>query len=119
YLDGGSFNDTKLLEDATVEEMFHQQFTPHPTLDGMTLGFMEMTMNDRKILNHNGNTTLFDAGLYLLPDENVGLFISYSGSNFLTHKELFQAFMDHYFPSDKSVTVTPLKSGDSSQYVGE
>lgn len=119
YLEGGSFNDIKILDDATVQEMFQQQFTAHPTLDGMTLGFMEMTMNDRKILNHNGNTTLFDAGLYLLPDENVGLFISYSGSNFLTHKELFQAFMDHYFPSDKSVTVTPMKSGDSSKFVGE
>ena len=99
--------------------MIQQQFTHHEYLDGMALGFMEKTMNGRRILHHGGNTALFDTGLYLLPNENSGLFISYSGNNFLTHVELFQAFMDHYYPSDQSVPVTPISGEGSDQYVGE
>ena len=119
YLDGGSFNGERILEEATVQQMFQQQFTHHDYLDGMALGFMEKTMNGKRILHHGGSTALFDTGLYLLPHENIGLFISYSGNNFLTHTELFQAFMDHYFPSDKSVPVTPIRGEGSGQYVGE
>lgn len=119
YLEGGSFNVKRILEKATVKHMFEQQFTHHVYLDGMALGFMEKTMNGKKILHHGGSTALFDTGLYLLPQENIGLFISYSGNNFLTHTELLQAFMDHYFPSDKSITVTPMRGEELRQYAGE
>ncbi|MFS0824758.1 serine hydrolase domain-containing protein [Bacillus sp. 1P02SD] len=119
YLAGGSFNGKRILEEDTVQHMFQQQFTHHDQLDGMALGFIEKTMNGKRILFHGGSTALFDTGLYLLPQENIGLFISYSGNNFRTHTELFEAFMDHYFPSDKSVTVTSMSGESSPQYVGE
>ena len=119
YLNGGSFNGERILEQDTVQQMFQQHFTNHARLDGMALGFIEKTMNGKRILHHSGSTALFDTGLYLLPHENIGVFISYSGNNFLTHSELFQAFMDHYFPSDESVTITPLKGESTHQYVGE
>ncbi|MEH7224755.1 serine hydrolase [Bacillus sp. JJ1566] len=119
YLEGGSFNGKRILEEDTVQHMFQQQFTHHDQLDGMALGFIEKTMNGKRILNHGGSTALFDTGLYLLPQENIGLFISYSGNDFRTHTELFQAFMDHYFPLDESVTVTAMGGEESRQYVGE
>lgn len=119
YLAGGTHNGERILEEDTVQHMFQQQFTHHDQLDGMALGFIEKTMNGKQILHHAGNTALFDSGLYLLPQENIGLFISYSGKNFRTHTELFEVFMDHYFPSDESVTITPMGGEESSQYVGE
>ncbi|MEH7238557.1 serine hydrolase domain-containing protein [Bacillus sp. JJ1562] len=119
YLEGGSFNGERILKEDTVQQMFQQQFTHYAQLDGMALGIMEKTMNGKRILHHGGSTALFDTGLYLLPNENIGLFISYSGNNFLTHTELFQSFMDHYFPSDESVIVTPMSGEGSRQYVGE
>ncbi|MEH7379202.1 serine hydrolase domain-containing protein [Bacillus sp. JJ1533] len=119
YLEGGSFNGKRILKEDTIQHMLQQQFTHHGQLDGMTLGFMEKTINGQRILHHGGSTALFDTGLYLLPDENIGLFISYSGNNFRTHTELFQSFMDHYFPSDESVSVTPMGGEGLRQYVGE
>lgn len=119
YLQGGIFNGERILEEDTVQHMFQQQFTHHDQLDGMALGFIEKTMNGIRILNHGGNTALFDTGLYLLPQENIGLFISYSGNNYRTHTELFEAFMDHYFPSDNSVTITSRGEESSRKYVGE
>ncbi|THE09661.1 class C beta-lactamase-related serine hydrolase [Bacillus timonensis] len=119
YLEGGSFNGERILEEDTVQHMFQQQFTHHDQLDGMALGFIEKTMNGKRILHHGGSTALFDTGLYLLPQENIGLFISYSGNNFRTHTELFDVFMDHYFPVEERVTVTPMSGEGSHQYVGE
>lgn len=121
YLEGGSWNGVTVLQEATVQQMFEQQFTHHPRLDGMALGFIEKTINDERVLFHGGSTTLFDTGLYLLPKENVGLFISYSGGNYLTHTEVFQVFMDHYYPVNTSVMATPPEGMKerSRQYVGE
>ncbi len=117
YLQGGN----GILQKETVQYMFEQHFTHHPQLDGMALGFIEKTINDQKVLYHGGSTTLFDSGLYLLPQENIGLFISYSGNDFLTHTELFEAFMDHYFPLTNNMTLTPPDEtkDNASRYIGE
>ncbi|RKQ37600.1 serine hydrolase domain-containing protein [Oceanobacillus halophilus] len=119
YLEGGSLHGEKILEKDTVQQMFQQQFTHHTLLDGVALGFMEKTVNGKRILHHAGSTALFDTGLYLLPQENIGLFISYSGHNYLTHTELFQAFMDHYFPIEKNVSIPSTNGENTAQYVGE
>src|SRR5690625_5129548 len=80
-------------------EMKTEQFTSHPYLDGMTLGFIERTLNDKRLLIHGGSTMLYDSGLYLLPDEEFGIFLTYSGESYLTHTKLINKVMDHYFPS--------------------
>ncbi|MCJ8008356.1 serine hydrolase [Lederbergia wuyishanensis] len=121
YLNYGSFNGNRILQEDTVREMFQQQFSHNPSLDGMALGFIEKTANEQRILFHGGSTTLFDSGLYLIPEKNIGVFISYSGNNFLTHTEILQEFLDHYFPVATTFT-TSIPNGSkerSQQYVGE
>ena len=108
YLQGGKSENGRILEEKTVQQMFRQQFTHHDRLDGMAIGFIEKTTNNERILFHGGNTMLFDNGLYLLPHKNTGLFISYSGSNYLAHTDIFQAFMDRYFSSEQSATPVPF-----------
>ncbi|MBS4219607.1 serine hydrolase [Bacillus sp. FJAT-49711] len=121
YLNHGSLNGKRILKEETVQRMFEQHFVHHPNLDGMALGFIEKTANDQRVLFHGGSTTLFDSALYLIPDENMGIFISYSGNNFLTHTEIFQEFMDHYFPSSSTFTASIPKGVKerSKQFVGE
>src|SRR5690625_4284464 len=122
YLNGGSFADQTILENETVEQMFTQQFTQHPTLNGMGLGFIEGHLNDKRTLFHGGSTMLFDAGLYLVPEEDLGIFIAYSGANHLVHKDISEAFMDQYFPNKKT-TSPPIQASDAKEraldYVGE
>ena len=121
YLQGGKSENGRILEEKTVQQMFRQQFAHHDRLDGMTLGFIEKSSNNERVLFHGGSTTLFDTGLYLLPDKNTGLFISYSGSNYLVHTEIFQAFMDRYFPLEQTATPVPLEgvTYDSKKFAGE
>ena len=121
YLQGGKSENGRILEEKTVQQMFRQQFTHHDRLDGMAFGFIEKTTNNERVLFHGGSTTLFDSGLYLLPEQNTGLFISYSGSNYLAHTDIFQAFMDRYFPSEPSATPVPLEgeTNHSKKFAGE
>ena len=121
HLQGGHFNEGRILKEETIRQMHSQQFTHHPKLDGMAFGFIESTINGQRILSHGGSTMLFDSGLYLLPDKNIGIFISYSGSNYLVHTELFQQFMDRYFPISYSLDLLPAEGAieRSHRFVGE
>lgn len=121
YLQQGSNAYGKILEEETVQQMLSQQFTHHPSLSGMAHGFIEATFNEQRVLLHPGSTMLFDTGLYLLPEENVGIFISYSGANYLVHTEIFQQFMDHYYPTQQETNINPPAGSKerSSKYIGE
>ncbi|MTI96246.1 MAG: hypothetical protein FH749_12345 [Firmicutes bacterium] len=64
---------------------------------------------------------LYDTGLYLLPDEEVGFFISHSGGSYLVNLEVFQGFMDRYFPGEEAPAPgAPADMAERSQeFVGE
>jgi CubicO group peptidase (beta-lactamase class C family) len=108
HLQNGRYGENRILSEAAVREMHSRQFTHHPAQDGMALGFIEQTINGRRLINHGGNTFLFATGFWLLPEENVGLFISYNGGTGLEREALIKAFMDRYYPAENSlIELTP------------
>ncbi|SCY91249.1 serine hydrolase domain-containing protein [Alkaliphilus peptidifermentans] len=121
HLNGGSLNDIQILNADTTKLMHSSQFTHHPLLGGMTLGFMEGIFNGKRTLLQGGGTMIFTTGFYLLPEENVGVFISYSGGGHIISNEIFQAFLDHYYPSSNSTFEKPNQNSleRSRQYRGE
>src|SRR5699024_900944 len=105
------FNDGKILEQNTVKQMFEQQFTQHPKLNGMGLGFIEGTFNGQRTLFHGGGTMLYNSIFYLLPDEDIGIFLTYSGGNHYLHNEVFKQFLDEFFPEEEAMDlVSPTGS---------
>lgn len=110
-----------ILRDETIRFMRNQQFTQHSLLSGTAFGFMESIFNGERTLFHGGGTMLFDTGLYIVPERNFGLFVSYSGGSYLAHTGLFQAFMDHYYPAPPAHNPLPPEGTieRSRQYVGE
>lgn len=107
HLSGGACSGGRILKEETVKEMHKQHFTYDPALGGMTLGFMEGLLNDKEVLFHGGSTMLYNTGLYLAPEVNTGIFISYSGGNHLLHSEVFQEFMDSYYPIKAQIKGVP------------
>jgi len=112
HLSGGSYNGRRILQAETLQEMHRQRFTYDPALGGMTLGFLEGDFNNKHVLFHSGSTMLYNTGLYLIPEVNTGIFISYSGGNHLLHSEVFQDFMDNYYPIEGPTQGVP---GEGSQ----
>lgn len=121
HLNNGVYSGGQILKEETLTEMHKQHFTHHPALGGMTLGFMEGVFNDKRVLFHSGGTMLYSTGLYLLPEEDIGIFISYSGGSHLLHTELFQEFMDYYYPVEAKVGGIPREGTRerSKEYTGE
>src|SRR5690625_172029 len=114
YLDGGSFAAQTILEKESVEQMFTQQFTQHPLLNWMGLGFIEGLLNDKRTLFHGGCTMLFDARFLFVPEEDLRICIAYTGGNHLVHQDIFEDFMDQYFPSKKT-TSAPRQATDAKE----
>lgn len=121
HLSGGAYNGGRILKEETLKEMHKQHFTYDPSLGGMTLGFMKGVFNDKNVLFHGGSTMLYNTGLYLAPEVNTGIFISCSGGNHLLHSEVFQEFMDFYYPSKAQIKGTPGEGSKerAKEFTGE
>ncbi|MBM4762577.1 serine hydrolase [Bacillus sp. B15-48] len=123
YLQGGHYEGASILKEETVQKMFSEQDTQHPRLKGMAHGFVTANYNGRDIFKHAGGMMLYDTFLFLVPDEEVGFFISHSGGNYFVNVSIFEAFMDRYFPSEEIDSPTPEPTVNmeqrSKQFVGE
>ncbi len=121
HLSSGAFNGGRILKEETLKEMHKQHFTHDPALGGMTLGFMEGVFNEKQVLFHSGSTMLYNTGLYLVPEVNTGVYISYSGGNHLVHSEVFQEFMDYYYPIPAKTQGIPGETSleRAEKFVGE
>jgi CubicO group peptidase (beta-lactamase class C family) len=86
-----------LMQPQTLDSMFAIQKTYHPLLGGMTLGFKQFNLEGNEVIFHGGSSTVFDSGLYLLPDENTGIFIAYSGGDYTGHIRIFHDFLSEFF----------------------
>jgi proline iminopeptidase len=108
HLNEGCIEDVCLLQKDTLAQMHRQQFTHHPALTGMAYGFMETEINEQRVLWHMGQSARFSTLLALLPDEKVGVVVSYNtpmsdGRGVLTH------FLDAFYPvASAAEPVQPL-----------
>ncbi len=107
HLQYGRFGEIRILQEATALEMQSRLFSHHPAQDGMAYGFIEQTINGRRLINHGGNTFLFATGCWLLPEESFGLFISYNGGTGLEREALIKAVMNRFYPAPIQEDLLP------------
>jgi len=108
HLQDGCYRDTCILQESTAQDMHARHFTQSPHAGGWTYGFMEMELNGQRIIWHGGATLYFHSALFLLPEENVGLFVSYNSQGGMpAHEALIRAFMDRYYPASNSPVPQP------------
>jgi CubicO group peptidase (beta-lactamase class C family) len=108
HLGDGLYGNTRILQEQTAQQMHFQLFTSDPRLPGMAYGFMEGNLNGQRLLLHAGDTTFFASGLYLIPDQNIGIFIaSNAPAGVITRNALIRAFMDRYFPITPEPNLPP------------
>lgn len=100
HLQGGEYQGRRILAASTAAEMHRQQFTAHPALSTQAYGFFEHRAGDRRGLHHGGEDPEgFTSHLYLLPDQGLGIFVSFNkvGGQTAT-AELIEAILDRYVP---------------------
>lgn len=115
HLQGGQSGGARILRPETVRLMQSTLFEVHPAANGMAHGFYEESRNGHRIIGHAGDTAYFHSDLHLIPDSNVGLFVSYNSLGRGTtppRSKLWEAFLDRYFP-DPSLPQATLPSADN------
>jgi CubicO group peptidase (beta-lactamase class C family) len=101
HLQDGKFGDKQILRPETAKLMHSRVFGSDDRLSGMAHGFYEESRNGHRIIGHGGDTQYFHSDLHLIPDANVGFFVSYNsaGKGEVSPRSiLFEGFLDRYFP---------------------
>jgi CubicO group peptidase (beta-lactamase class C family) len=99
HLQNGRLGDSRILQAETAKQMHSQLFTADPRLPGMAHGFMENSINGHRIISHGGDTLFFHSNLWLIPDQNTGIFVTTNGTGGVPIATmLIYQYMDHYYP---------------------
>ncbi|MGX7025657.1 serine hydrolase domain-containing protein [Vagococcus hydrophili] len=121
HLNNGTTQGKRLLDKKTTNTMHQTAFRFDKRLPGSALGFQEGEINGKKTLSHAGADTMFITDLYLVPEENIGIFLSYSGGQAddalaSMKKHIF----DYLFPITKkeSPTFIPSTKEELANFTG-
>ncbi|HET7209086.1 MAG TPA: serine hydrolase [Terriglobales bacterium] len=101
HLQDGKYEAVQILKPETARLMHSRQFANLPAMNGMCLGFYEETRNGHRIIGHGGDTQYFHSDLHLVPDAQLGFFVSYNsaGKSETSEREaVWHAILDRYFP---------------------
>ena len=117
HLQDGVYGSIRILQSATAEQMHSRLFANDPEVNGNAYGFWEWNLNGQRILYHYGVTAQFASLLFLLPEQNVGLFVSYNslGGNDAEIR-LLRTFLDRYYPITNP--AAPSFSPQASRFAG-
>ncbi|NHN59297.1 MULTISPECIES: serine hydrolase [Halorussus] len=115
HLQDGRYRDSRVLSAAATERMHRQHFTNHPAVDGMAFGFYEQDRNGVRIIGHGGDTELFHSGLWLFPERDLGVFVSYNSvGGAAAREEFIGSFVDRFFPTDSEPAASPVAADGGS-----
>jgi CubicO group peptidase (beta-lactamase class C family) len=113
HLANGAYDGTRILAPETAIKMHSPAYQHTPGIPGMAYGFYHDDLNGHDVLTHGGDTQWFHSQLYLILDENVGIFVSQNSAgrdNSDIRAPLFRSFMDRYFPAAPSPAEPTLES---------
>jgi len=125
HLQQGSVDGHAILDPATTALMHSPSESEPPGFATMAHGFFSATQNGRTVIGHGGDTIVFHTELDMLPQEGVGIFYSFNSRGkdqavYGARKQLFDGFMDRYFPATATVGPPALSSAksDAQQIAG-
>ena len=118
HLQQGSLDGRQILDPATTALMHTPTESADPGFGVMAHGLFYGMQNGRKVIGHGGDTIVYHTEMNLLPDEGVGIFFTYNSRGkeeavYAARKELFDGFMDRYFPAPPAAALPTLASAQA------
>lgn len=121
HLQQGRAGDSRILQPDSSAAMQRRQFSNHPAVSGITPGFQELHRGGHRILWQPGDTLFFTAALFLLPEQNLGLFVAYNRAGVGDARlELLDAILANLGPGRYWPALPPavIDSGLSTRLTG-
>ena len=121
HLNGGEYNGRRILTPATTEKMHTRVFSHDPRVNGFAYGFYEKSSHGVRIIGHGGDTQWFHSDLALIPNEDVGVFVSYNTNTGgqLSFSPFLGQFLDHYFPEPRPAVASKATKEQLQRFAGE
>jgi CubicO group peptidase (beta-lactamase class C family) len=116
HLRGGALGSQRILQPASAAEMHERHFSPAPEMPAMAYGFIEGTINGRRVLYHGGSRHHISLSC-ICPAERIGFFEVVAGARneevaAPITDDFFVRFFNRFFPRQPQTTqlssVDPL-----------
>jgi len=122
HLNAGSLDGNQILSKKSINQMDQYQYSVNPSIPNMTFGFENFHSeyaNGQHVVEKGGNVGGSASWMFMIPDQNVGVFVIYNERSDLRF-DLYKQFMDHYYPNQekKPTTYLPLSKEEAAPYVG-
>lgn len=117
HLQDGTLDGAQILKPETAKLMHDSRTLTHPALNAMALGFYEETRNGHRIIGHGGDTNAFHSDLHLIPDLQLGFFVSYNSAgrgDTSPRSALWRKFLDRYVPYTQPAEAMPASAVDDA-----
>lgn len=125
HLQDGEFHEAHILKPATAQRMHQHARSEVPGFGGFALGFMDQTCNGHHIIGHPGSTLFWRDELRLVPDADIGFFVSLNstgrlGSSPPLLEGLFHEFATRYLGcAINAQSTVPTVIADSQHVAGQ
>ncbi|WP_380872089.1 FmtA-like protein [Sphingomonas sp. DBB INV C78] len=115
HLQDGRVGAGQILRPETVRLMHSPSVVLPAGFDTMAHGFFLGQRNGRTVLEHGGDSVLFHSDLQIIPQERVGVFISFNSRGeadaaYGIRERFMTAFMDRYFPAPPAAEAPTLST---------
>ena len=121
HLQGGQYEGARILRPETVARMHSTLHVLNPAANAMDYGFYEESRNGHRIIGHGGDTEAFHSSLHLIPDANLGFFVSYNSAGIgkvEARNQLWGAFMNRYFADSPARVPLATAKEDAKSVAG-
>lgn len=104
HLNDGKYNNHQILSNQSIEKMHNQQETFDPVLTGIGYTYWIREYNNYKLLEHGGYGLGYLTDLCLIPEYDLGIFITINQGDNNFPEEAVRAILDEFLPK-KSITI--------------
>lgn len=95
----GRVDGRAVLQPQTLARMQAAQWRHHPKGPALGLGYYESDGYSQRVIGHGGDTQWFHSGLYLLPEQGMGIFVTQnSGGRRNLREPLLRRILERYYP---------------------
>lgn len=119
HLNMGSYGDVQILRPETARLMQTELFRQHPKDLPVLHGFYRSDRNGIEVIGHGGDVNQFHSEMILVPNHNVGFYISYnSDTGYHARNIIIPAFLDYFFQKKSKKTTQLSMNFNLEDYVG-
>ncbi|WP_145146459.1 serine hydrolase [Paenibacillus xylanexedens] len=126
FLNDGVKDNERILKESTVKSMEQYRSSIHPLLPNTTYGFeaafqLPGAGSSPKIITKAGDLTGFSSYLFLIPEQNTGVFLTYNQNGALRNL-FYPAFIQNFFPQYAEPVqfkeYTPQSAAELQRFTG-